>query len=107
MPQNFIYCMPHNGKPWDSAVLSNCRHLKIPGLVHGAMNVAADIVMVLLPIPIITKLHVPLSKKIGLSALFATGLLALICSALAVYYRVKISYGNDPVWANAQAFIVM
>lgn len=71
------------------------------------MNVAADVVMVLLPIPIISKLQVPLSKKIALSAIFATGLLALICSVLAVYYRVQISYGKDPVWSNAQAWIVM
>ena len=71
------------------------------------MNVAADIIMVIMPLPIIIKLHVPLSRKIALSAIFATGLLALICSALAVYYRVEISYGNDPVWSNAQAWIVM
>ncbi|PVI01876.1 hypothetical protein DM02DRAFT_470802, partial [Periconia macrospinosa] len=107
IPQSFLYCMPHNGKPWDAIVLENCNHLKIPGLVHGAMNVAADLIMVLLPVPIIAKLHISLSKKIALSAVFATGLLALVCSVLGVYYRVKISYGKDPVWSNAQAWIVI
>ncbi|PSN65481.1 hypothetical protein BS50DRAFT_575474 [Corynespora cassiicola Philippines] len=107
VPQTFIYCMPHNGRPWDATILVGCNRLKIPGLVHGAMNVAADIIMVIMPLPIIIKLHVPLSRKIALSAIFATGLLALICSALAVYYRVEISYGNDPVWSNAQAWIVI
>lgn len=107
VPQNFIYCMPHNGKPWDFAVLSNCSHLKIPGLVHGASNVAADVVLVLLPVPIVAKLHVPLGKKIAISAIFATGLFALTCSVLAIYYRVEISYGSDPNWSNAQAWVVM
>lgn len=99
--------MPHNEKPWDLTILSNCGHITIPGLVHGGLNVVADVVLVLLPIPIITKLHVPTSKKIAISAIFATGVLALICSILAVYYRIQISYGADPVWSNAQAWIVM
>ncbi|KAH8722686.1 hypothetical protein GQ44DRAFT_774714 [Phaeosphaeriaceae sp. PMI808] len=107
VPQTFMYCMPHNGKPWDIAVLQNCNHLKYPGLVHGAMNVAADVIMVLLPLPVIVKLQMPLSKKIALSAVFATGLLALICSILSVYYRVQISYGDDPVWSNAQSWIAI
>lgn len=107
VPQTFIYCMPHNGGAWDLNVLQKCNHLKIPGLVHGAMNVALDIVMVILPVPIVAKLQVPLSKKIALSAIFATGLLALICSALSVYYRVQISYGKDSVWSNAQSWIVI
>jgi hypothetical protein len=99
--------MPKPGKPWDATVLQNCNHLQVPGLVHGAINCFADIVMVILPLPIIMKLHVSRSKKFAISGIFASGLLALVCSILGIYYRVMISYGNDPVWSNAEAWIVM
>jgi hypothetical protein len=51
--------------------------------------------------------QIPLYKKIAVSLIFATGFLALICSVLAVYYRVLISNGNDGTWYNAQCFVVM
>jgi len=70
-----VYCMPHNGKPWDFAVLSNCNHLATPGLVQGGMNIAADLTIFLLPLPIIFKLQIPTGKKIALSGVFATGIL--------------------------------
>ncbi|KAF2114937.1 hypothetical protein BDV96DRAFT_646803 [Lophiotrema nucula] len=107
VPLNFIYCMPHHGRPWDVTVLTNCNHLRIPGLVHGGMNVAADVTLVCLPIPVVSKLQIPLGKKIAILGIFATGLLALVCSILAVYYRVMIINGEDSLWANAQAWIVI
>jgi len=66
--------MPH-GAPWDLAVLGTCDHLATPGLVQGGINIAADLTIFILPLPIILKLQIPTSKKIGLSAIFATGLL--------------------------------
>jgi hypothetical protein len=88
-------------------ILQTCSKLEVPGLVHGAMNVLADVIITLLPIPIIAKLHIPLHRKIAISLIFATGLLALICSVLAVYYRILISEGHDGTWSNAQCFVVM
>ena len=107
VPQNFVFCMPKPGHPWDLTVLANCNHLKIPGLVHGAINCVSDIVLFVLPLPVIAKLHVSAPKKFAISAIFGSALLGLICSILGIYYRVMISYGHDPVWANAQAFIVV
>jgi hypothetical protein len=66
--------MPHNGKPWDFSVLSNCNHLATPGLVQAAVNIAADMVIIILPLPIIFKLKIPTGKKIALTGVFATGL---------------------------------
>lgn len=99
--------MPRAGHPWDAGVLANCAHLKIPGFVHGAINCVADIVLFILPLPVIAKLHVNATKKFAISAIFGSALLGLVCSVLGIYYRVMISYGSDPVWSNAQAWIVM
>lgn len=74
-PLCFNYCMPHNGDPWDLNVLMNCNHLATPGLVQAAINIAVDIAIFVLPLPVITKLHVPTGKKVALVGVFATGLL--------------------------------
>jgi hypothetical protein len=67
--------MPHHGKPWDLNVIANCDHLATPGLVQGAINIAADVFIFILPLPVIFKLQISTSKKIALSAVFATGFL--------------------------------
>ncbi|RYP10557.1 hypothetical protein DL765_008061 [Monosporascus sp. GIB2] len=46
-----------------------------PGLVQAGMNMAADVTIFLLPLPIIAKLHIPMGKKIALAGVFATGVL--------------------------------
>lgn len=67
--------MPHNGEEWDFAVLSNCNHLSTPGFVQAAMNIAVDLAIFILPLPIIAKLQMPMAKKIAIAGIFATGLL--------------------------------
>ncbi|KAL2751869.1 hypothetical protein ACRALDRAFT_1083809 [Sodiomyces alcalophilus JCM 7366] len=105
VPLCFNYCMPHNGAPWELSILENCNHLATPGLVQAAVNIAADIAIFVLPLPIVLNLHLPMGKKIGIAAIFATGFFALVASALTVYYRVRIIQGFDATWAGAQTFI--
>ncbi|KAF2488554.1 hypothetical protein BU16DRAFT_473457 [Lophium mytilinum] len=104
VPMAFYWCMPHNA-PWNMAVLGTCNMMATPGLVQGSINIAADITIFLLPLPVIMRLQIPTSKKIALSAIFATGLLALVASILTMYYRVLIIRGVDSSWAGAQTYI--
>jgi hypothetical protein len=67
--------MAHGGRGWDLNLLSYCNHLATPGLVQAGMNIAVDVAIIILPLPVIYKLHMPLEKKIGLAVVFATGLL--------------------------------
>lgn len=78
VPLGLVYCMPHNGNPWGFAVLANCNHLATPGLVQAGMNIAADITIFVLPLPIIAKLQMPTSKKVALAGIFATGILYVL-----------------------------
>ena len=82
VPLNLYYCMPHNGDPWTIAVGINCQHLEIPGMVQAGMNIAADVTIFLLPLPVIAKLQIPLNKKIALGAIFATGLMYVLIRAV-------------------------
>lgn len=44
-------------------------------MAGGAINVVSDFAILLLPMVLISRLHMPLRKKIGVSAIFATGFL--------------------------------
>ncbi|OCL06346.1 hypothetical protein AOQ84DRAFT_321579 [Glonium stellatum] len=105
VPLVFVYCMPHNGRAWDINVLSNCDHLETPGLVQGAINIAADVTIFILPLPIIFRLHMPTNKKIAVASMFATGLFALIASVLTMYYRTLNVRGIDPSWTGVETYI--
>ena len=43
--------------------------------IHGFCNIITDFALVILPVPMVWKLHVTTRKKLGLAVVFATGLL--------------------------------
>lgn len=47
----------------------------VSGLITGAVGLAVDILIFILPLPIIAKLRLPLGKKIGVSLCFLSGIL--------------------------------
>lgn len=107
VPMCFYYCMPHpnTGQQWDLTILANCNHLATPGLVQAAMNIAVDIAVFCLPLPIVFSLQMPLSRKLSVAGIFATGFLALVASALTFLYRIRIIRGIDASWSGAQTYI--
>lgn len=69
----FIYCMPRPGDPRDKDVLERCDFLSEPGLVQAGVNIAADLVIFIVPLPIILRLKHDRSKKIALAVIFGVG----------------------------------
>lgn len=42
-------------------------------IARGATSLAMDVIMFIIPIPVIMKLHMPFRRRIGLSLVFMTG----------------------------------
>jgi hypothetical protein len=67
---------PKTDQELDMAFIMGCtdasNHV---GVSLGTIGIAADVVIFVLPLPIIAKLHIPLAKKIGLAIVFLAGLL--------------------------------
>ncbi|KAL1958781.1 hypothetical protein VTO42DRAFT_3900 [Malbranchea cinnamomea] len=61
--------------------------------IQAAFNILSDIVILLLPMPVLYTLHMRLQKRIALIALFSVGTLAIIASTLRVY---ALSLWSDP-----------
>ncbi len=45
------------------------------GVIVGTIGLAADVIIFVLPIPIIAKLHIPPLRKFGVAIVFLAGLL--------------------------------
>ncbi len=61
-------------------------------VVQGAVNVWSDLYILRLPIPGVWQLQLPLGKKIGVSAMFLTGLLCMTCSNSYILYRAVLTW---------------
>ena len=73
VPVDAIFCSPPHGD-W-SKTNPKCNTTYYFALVNGTMNVIIDLIAFYLPIPPVLKLHMSLQRKIGVLAIFATGLL--------------------------------
>ncbi|KAI1204699.1 uncharacterized protein F4807DRAFT_445900 [Annulohypoxylon truncatum] len=57
------------------------------GVIVGVIGVVTDIIILVLPLPIILRLNLPLRKRVGIIGVFLTGTFALAASAVSVYFR--------------------
>jgi hypothetical protein len=62
-------------KFWNPEMPGKCGNLVSTLIVFGALDVVLDVVILVLPIPMVYQLQMPFANKIGLAAIFAMGLL--------------------------------
>ena len=76
LPLDAIMCAPRHGQAWDDLnVLAQCEKTLPFAIVQGTLNVAVDLFVLWLPIPVVWHLNMPTKKKIGIIGIFTTGLL--------------------------------
>ncbi|RAL08992.1 uncharacterized protein BO97DRAFT_191732 [Aspergillus homomorphus CBS 101889] len=81
-------CKPRS-KIWDKDIPGQCININIPILVTSIVNVVSDFLMLLLPIVCVWRLQMTWWKKMGLSAVFAAGIFACICSVMRLVVSVQ------------------
>ncbi|KAF1960427.1 hypothetical protein CC80DRAFT_293675 [Byssothecium circinans] len=92
-----FYCYPRQAI-WDKLTPGlKCHDVNNITLAQGAFNMVSDVIILLLPTTGLWKLNVPLGRKIAVTILFGTGLLACIASAMRIVFTVKIA----PVYSEA------
>ncbi len=60
---------------WDGTVQARCVDINVAGWASGAINIAFDVVVLLLPLPGLTKLVMPWERKIHILLIFCLGAL--------------------------------
>lgn len=67
-------CTPR-ARIWDKTVPGRCIDADIPVLVTSIVNVVSDIMMLLMPIRCVWRLQIALRTKVGITTIFAAGIL--------------------------------
>ena len=72
-----ILCVPKPGVSWELADATyNCMvNADLLAVILGAISIFSDVFILCIPIPVVWNLHLPTKKKVGVSAIFTTGLL--------------------------------
>lgn len=92
---------------WTISILpqASCINQTAHLLYAGTANVLLDIVIVLLPLPVIKKLRLPRNQQIALISLLCTGFLATVAGAARTYYLYQANTTSDPIWACVQVWL--
>ncbi|KAI4089975.1 MAG: hypothetical protein LQ339_008461 [Xanthoria mediterranea] len=81
-----LYMQPSTTCPIKTYVITN---------IHGFCNIFTDFAILILPIPMVWKLHVTPRKKAGLAAVFATGLFICAVAIVRQYILYNTSQTGD------------
>ncbi|KAI1099494.1 hypothetical protein F4804DRAFT_83139 [Jackrogersella minutella] len=85
----------HRAEVGDVTLLGKCLMTTIQaGVANGSTAVITDIIIIILPLPIIASLSLPLRKKIGLAIIFLTGVLAIAASVVSLYFKLLSLTGH-------------
>ncbi|KAH9208595.1 hypothetical protein DL95DRAFT_345248 [Leptodontidium sp. 2 PMI_412] len=74
-------------------------------LAAGILNTIGDLVVIILPIPIIWRLKLPIQQQIIIVLLFGAGLLVTVASVMRTYYLYQVTSGWDKTWHAVPAWI--
>ena len=95
-----LQCQPRE-KIWDPSIPGSCIDNNVSVTVAGAFNLGLDLIIFMTPIYAILKLKIAVKRKLGICAIFATGLLACISSLLRLYYSVQLIRATDVTYEDA------
>lgn len=62
---------------------------------YAVVTIISDIVVALLPLPVLIRLEIRLGKKIGLIGIFVLGLFTTLCSIFRYTQISKVTSGGD------------
>lgn len=62
-------------KSWDVTTPGTCIEILGLGVAGSVLNLAADLIILVLPMPLVWKLRLPLRQKMAVISIFATGAL--------------------------------
>ncbi|KAL2853280.1 hypothetical protein BJY01DRAFT_259308 [Aspergillus pseudoustus] len=98
----FVNCVPV-AKFWDREMPGTCLSFEALWFFNASMNITTDLTLLVLPMPLISKLHLPKRQKMALLAVFALGGLVVITSILRLSSLRTVAKSNDTSWSNVGA----
>ncbi|KAK7722958.1 hypothetical protein SLS57_004814 [Botryosphaeria dothidea] len=89
---------------WDKTIKGgHCVDFGAMWFSHASVNIAFDLIIVILPMPVINSLKLPRRQKIALMGIFALGAFASVTSILRLQSIYNVSYSHDITYDNVGA----
>ncbi|KAI1178646.1 hypothetical protein F4777DRAFT_81336 [Nemania sp. FL0916] len=82
---NVFFCTPP-AKQWLLTVPGHCNDATAIYVVLSSIDLGMDIIVILLPMPILWRLHLATAKKISLTIVFGLGILIIIITAIRITF---------------------
>ncbi|KAH7123202.1 hypothetical protein EDB81DRAFT_665771 [Dactylonectria macrodidyma] len=99
-----LMCIPV-AKFWDSTIPGQCLNSLIIWYVMAGFNLATDVAIFCLPLPMIRSLQLPQKQKIMLFIIFGLGFFTCIISIIRIQTLKIAASTKDPNWDNVDAAI--
>lgn len=113
VPIYAYFAFPWGHQKWDLALTDKTSRVDQLAVAAGALNVFSDLLLLTLPVPIIMKLNLSIQKRIGLAAVFLTGIIGIVATGFGLYFRVMLfltrsdlAHG-DTTWVAASTYITV
>jgi hypothetical protein len=81
-------------KSWNPLKAGTCLAAGPSFTAYAVVTIVSDIVVAILPLPVLLKLNIQTSKKVGLIGIFLLGLFTTVCSILRYTQIDRISHGD-------------
>lgn len=93
----YVNCVPV-AKFWDREIPGGCLDFEIVWFFNASMNIATDVALFILPMPLLSRLQLPRMQKIGLMGVFAIGILYAVPLCPSSQYRPYAD--STPAWSS-------
>lgn len=97
-----VLASPKSGQTWaeTDAPGPNIELESKTNIAVAAGGLLIDVWLFVLPLVAINKIQLRTTRKIGLTVMFCTGLLAVAASAVSIYFRWKLEHTGDKTWTG-------
>ncbi|RAL64938.1 hypothetical protein DID88_001529 [Monilinia fructigena] len=85
---------------WHFSVTASCIEITTLNIANGALNLATDVVIMIMPLPLIWNLQLQKAQKWGLLAVFSTGIFVCASTLVREIIIVKTDKEVDQSWAT-------
>ncbi|KAK3343865.1 CFEM domain-containing protein [Lasiosphaeria hispida] len=82
-----------------------CFDINALGFTSAAFSIAQDIVIIIMPLPLLTKLHVSRRSKLGIIFMFSLGIFVTITSCVRLWTLYTFGDSVNPTWDYTNALI--
>ncbi|KAF7596352.1 hypothetical protein BBP40_002096 [Aspergillus hancockii] len=98
----YVNCVPV-ARFWDRSIPGSCLSFEAVWFFNASMNIATDLTLLIMPMPLLSQLQLPHMQKVALVGVFAIGGLVAVTSILRLSSLRSVANNPDTSYSNVAA----